>query len=60
MAKIRQALTLAHQSNLGEGVEQIAFEAGEDVTVLKEWDTRYLIKNAKGQLFNVPKDQIER
>jgi hypothetical protein len=60
MAKVRQALTLAHQSNLGEGVEQIAFQAGEAVTVLKEWETRYLIKNAKGLLFNVPKDQIER
>jgi hypothetical protein len=60
MAKIRQAITLLHQSNLGEGVEEIAFEAGEAVTVLKEWDGRYLVKNAKGQLFNVPKDQVER
>ena len=60
MAKVRQAMTLQHQANLGEGAEAIAFEAGEEVTVLKEWETRYLIKNAKGQLFNVPKDQIER
>ena len=60
MAKVRQAMTLQHQSNLGEGVEEIAFEAGEEVSVLKEWETRYLIKNAKGQLFNVPKDQVER
>jgi hypothetical protein len=60
MAKIRQATTLLHQSNLGEGVEEIAFAAGEAVTVLKEWDNRYLVKNAKGQLFNVPKEQVER
>jgi hypothetical protein len=60
MAKVRQATKLKHQSNLGEGVEEVAFEASEEVTVLKEWETRYLIKNAKGQLFNVPKDQIER
>jgi hypothetical protein len=60
MPKIRKAITLLHQSNLGEGVEEIAFEAGEAVTVLKEWDDRYLVKNAKGQLFNVPKDQVER
>jgi len=60
MAKVRQAMTLQHQSNLGEGLEEIAFEAGEEVSVLKEWETRYLIKNAKGQLFNVPKDQVER
>lgn len=60
MAKVRQATQLKHQSNLGEGVEEVAFEAGEEVTVLKEWETRYLVKNAKGQLFNVPKEQIER
>jgi hypothetical protein len=60
MAKIRQAVTLQHQSNLGEGVEDVAFAAGEPVTVLKEWDDRYLVKNAKGQLFNVPKEQVER
>jgi hypothetical protein len=60
MAKVRQATKWKHQSNLGEGVEEIAFEAGEEVSVLKEWETRYLIKNAKGQLFNVPKEQVER
>ena len=60
MAKIRQAMTLEHRGNLGEGVEPIAFQAGEEVTVLKEWENRFLIKNAKGQLFNVPKDRIER
>jgi hypothetical protein len=60
MAKVRQATKLKHQSNLGEGVEEDAFAAGEEVTVLKEWETRYLVKNAKGQLFHVPKELIER
>ena len=60
MAKVRQPTKWKHQSNLGEGVEEVAFEAGEEVSVLKEWETRYLIKNAKGQLFNVPKEQVER
>jgi hypothetical protein len=59
MATIRQATTLKHQSNLGEGVEDVAFEAGEEVTVLKQWENHYLVKNGKGQLFNVPKDQLE-
>ncbi len=60
MATIRQAVTLKHQPNLGEGVEEVAFQAGEEVTVLKEWETHYLVKNAKGQLFNVPKDRVDR
>jgi hypothetical protein len=59
MPTIRQATTLKHQSNLGEGVEEVAFETGEEVTVLKEWESHYLVKNAKGQLFNVPKDRVE-
>ena len=60
MATVRQAITLKHQSNLGEGVEEVKLAAGEAVSVLKEWQDRLLIKNAKGQLFNVPKDRIER
>jgi hypothetical protein len=60
MAKVRQAMTLDHRGNLGEGVEPVTFEAGEEVAILKEWETRVLIKNAKGQLFNAPKDAIER
>ena len=59
MATIRQATTLKHQSNLGEGVEDIAFETGEEVTVLKEWESHYLVKNANGQVFNIPKNHIE-
>jgi len=60
MATVKQAITLKHQSNLGEGVEEVRLAAGEAVTVLKEWQDRTLIKNAAGQLFNVPKEQIQR
>jgi len=59
MASIKQATTLKHQANLGEGVEAVTFEAGEEVTVLKEWESHYLVKNGNGQLFNVPKDNLE-
>jgi hypothetical protein len=59
MATIKNACTLKHQSNLGEDVEEVSFEAGEQVTVLKEWGNRFLVKNAAGQLFNVAKDQVE-
>lgn len=59
MAKLKQATRLKHQSNLGEGVEEVAFEAGEEVTVLKEWQQSYLVKSATGQLFNVRKELVE-
>jgi hypothetical protein len=60
MASVKQATVLKHQSNLGEGVEEVAFSAGESVTILKEWQQRYLIKNAAGKLFNVPKELVAR
>jgi hypothetical protein len=60
MATFKQALTLKHQSNLSEDVEEVRFEAGEEVTVLKEWDGRYLVKSDDGKLFNVAKDAVAK
>ncbi|MCG8591375.1 MAG: hypothetical protein MJE66_18935 [Proteobacteria bacterium] len=59
MATLKQAATFKHQPNLGEDVEEIAFEAGEEITILREWDNHYLAKNAAGQLFNIPKEAVE-
>ncbi len=59
MAKVRSAITLKHQANLGEDVQDVEFAAGDEVTVLKEWADHYLVKNAEGQVFNIPKDQVE-
>lgn len=60
MAAITKALTLKHQSNLSEDCEEVSFGAGESVTVLKEWDRFYLVKNGDGKLFNVPKDAVAK
>ena len=58
MARLNQALTLRHQANLGEDVVEVAFEAGAEVTLLKEWERHCLVKDAEGRLFNVPKDAV--
>ena len=60
MATFKQATVLKHQSNLGEGVEEVSFGAGDSVTILKEWQNAFLVKSAAGQLFNVPKDLVAR
>jgi hypothetical protein len=60
MPTLKQAVVLKHQSNLGEGVEEVAFSAGDSVTILKEWQQSYLVKSAAGQQFNVPKELVER
>ncbi len=57
--KLKQATTLKHHSNLGEEVEDIHFPAGQDLTVLKEWEKAYLVKDDDGKLFNVKKELVE-
>jgi len=59
MATIKQKTTLKHQSNLGEEVDEISFSEGDEVTILKVWDDRFLCKNEDGQLFNIPKDSVQ-
>ena len=60
MPTFEKPVVLKHQSNLGEGVEEIPFQAGDPVTILKEWQNAYLVKSAAGQLFNVPKDLVTK
>jgi len=60
MASITKPLTLKHQSNLSEDVEEVSFAPGEKVTVLKEWNGSYLVKNDDGKLFTVPKDAVAK
>jgi hypothetical protein len=60
MASIKRAIVLKHRANLGEGAEDVSLEAGDTVTILKEWQQSYLVKNAAGQLFHVPKDLVAR
>ncbi len=56
--QVKEATTLKAQANLGEEVEDIEFEAGEELSVLNEWENHYLVKNADGRLFNIRKDQV--
>jgi hypothetical protein len=59
MARLKRAVTLRHQGNLGEPVEEVALAAGEEVTVLHEFAERYLFKTSTGQMFTAPKDVLE-
>lgn len=59
VATMRAAVSLNHRPNLGTEVARVEFSAGEHVTILKEWTDWYLIKNADGLVFNVPKELVE-
>ena len=59
MARLKRAVTLRHQGNLGEPVEEVALAAGEEVTVLHQFAERILFKTSTGQMFTAPKDVLE-
>ncbi len=59
MATINRDITLKHQPNLGEEVVEVAFEAGTEVTLLKEWRDHYFCKDAEGRVFNVRRELID-
>jgi hypothetical protein len=58
MATITQAITLKHQANLGEDVEEVALSEGDEVSVLNEWEDSSLCKTADGWHFNIPKTHL--
>ena len=57
--RLKSAVTLKHQANLGEDLEDIELAAGDELAVLQEWDTAWLAKTSDGKLFNVKKDLAE-
>ena len=57
--KITSAVSLKHQANLGEDVEEVEFSEGDELSVLQEWEHAYLAKSSDGKLFNVKKDAAE-
>jgi len=57
--RIKGAVTLKHQANLGEDLEDVELSAGDELSVLQEWETAWLAKTSDGKLFNVKKDLAE-
>lgn len=59
MARIKTALTLRHRESLEHEEEEVAFEAGQTLTVLRDWGERCLCRDGEGRLFNVPSEFLE-
>jgi hypothetical protein len=59
MATFKIDINLKHRANLGEDIEDVEFEAGDEIEILNDWRTRSLAKNASGELYNIPKDATE-
>jgi hypothetical protein len=57
--KMKTAVTLRHQANLGEDLADVELAVGDELAVLQEWDTAWLAKTGDGKLFNVKKELAE-
>jgi hypothetical protein len=57
--RLKSSVSLKHQANLGEDLEEVELAAGDELTVLQEWDNAWLAKTSDGKLFNVKKDLAE-
>jgi len=57
--RIKAAVTLKHQANLGEDISEVALDEGTELAVLQEGEESWLAKNDDGQLFNVKKELAE-
>lgn len=57
--KLKQATTLKYQSNLGDEIQDLSFEAGQELAILKVWQDFYLVKDDEGKLLSVKKDLAE-
>ena len=55
---LKSATTLKHQSNLGEDVDEVPFDAGQTFDVLKAWQDHYLVKDEDGRLFTVSRELV--
>ena len=58
MATIKESFSLKYQGNKNAPVVEVAFAAGEEVQVLKEWKNDACLVKRGNQVFNVPKKYL--
>ena len=39
-------------------IEDISFSAGDALTIIKEWQHHYLVKDSDGHFYNLTKDKV--
>lgn len=54
MAKIVRPLVARLRPNKDSDIEEIKFEAGDEVKLIKTWEHFYLVKDAQGHFYNLP------
>ncbi len=60
MAKMKENTTLKFQTTKDAEVEETSFKAGDDVKIVHEWGTHFLVRASDGHYYNVKKDKIDK
>jgi hypothetical protein len=58
MAKVKEAFKMKYQGNKNAQIVDVAFAAGEEVQVLREFKNDACLVKKGNQVFNVPKKYI--
>ena len=59
MPAITKDITLAHQAQTSSDASQISLPAGEQVSIIREFEHHYLVKTGEGKVFNVKKEFVD-
>jgi hypothetical protein len=58
MAKVKEAFKMKYQGNKNAQIVEVAFAAGEEVQVVREFKNDACLVKKGNQVFNVPKKYI--
>lgn len=58
MATVKEAFTAKYQGNKNASIVEVSFAAGEEVTVVKEWQGDSCLVKKGDQVFNVAKKYL--
>ena len=59
MPTITQDVVMHHRLQKDADPAEVTLTTGDSVQIIKEWQTRYLVKTSDGKLFNIPKEHVD-
>ena len=59
MPVFNTAMTLKLQTTTDADLEEVSFDEGAEVELVETWDNFYLIKDDEGNLYNVPRANLD-
>ena len=60
MAKMKENMTLKFQITKDADIEEAAFKVGDDVKIVREFGSHYLVRARDGHYYNIKKGAIDK